>query len=103
MGLPLFPRHINDLTNDLSSSAKLFADDTSLLSVVFTVDAFAKELNDDRDKVHDWELQYELSLRIQSACGKMRTRIIPNTDTFHAVPPLMFEVAATEISKVAKR
>ena len=51
--------HINDLTNDLSSSAKLFADDTSLLSVVFTVDAFAKELNDDRDNVHDWELQYE--------------------------------------------
>ena len=95
--------HINDLTNDLSSSAKLFADDTSLLSVVFTVDAFAKELNDDRDNVHDWELQYELSLLIQSACGKMRTRIIPNTDTFHSVPPLMCEVAATEISKVVKR
>ena len=26
-----------------------------------------------------------VSLRIQSECGKMRTRITPNTDTFHAV------------------
>ena len=28
---------------------------------------------------------YGVSLRIQSKCGKMRTRITPNTDTFHAV------------------
>ena len=27
-----------------------------------------------------------VSLRIQSECRKMRTRITPNTDTFHAVP-----------------
>ena len=29
--------------------------------------------------------RYRLSLRIQSECGKIRTRITPNTDTFHAV------------------
>ena len=29
--------------------------------------------------------RYSVSLRIQSKCGKMRTRITPNTDTFHAV------------------
>ena len=29
--------------------------------------------------------EYEVSLRIQSKCGKMRTRITPNTDTFYAV------------------
>ena len=29
--------------------------------------------------------RYSVSLRIQSECGKMRTRITPNTDTFHAV------------------
>ena len=28
---------------------------------------------------------YGVSLRIQSECGKIRTRITPNTDTFHAV------------------
>ena len=29
--------------------------------------------------------RYGVSFRIQSDCGKMRTRIIPNTDTFYAV------------------
>ena len=29
--------------------------------------------------------RYSVSLRIQSECGKMRTRITPNTDTFYAV------------------
>ena len=28
---------------------------------------------------------YSLNLRIQSKCGKIRTRKTPNTDTFHAV------------------
>ena len=36
----------------------------------------AFELNTDR---------YGVSLHIQSECGKMRTRITPNMDTFHAV------------------
>ena len=31
--------------------------------------------------------RYRVSLRIQSECGKIRTRITPNTDTFHAVYP----------------
>ena len=30
--------------------------------------------------------RYGPSLCIQSKCGKMRTRITPNTDTFYAVP-----------------
>ena len=29
--------------------------------------------------------RYGVPLRIQSKCGKMRTRITPNTDNFHAV------------------
>ena len=34
--------YINDLTNDLPSSAKLFANDTSLFSIVFNADTFVK-------------------------------------------------------------
>ena len=30
--------------------------------------------------------RYGISLRIPSECGKIRTRIFPNTDTFYAVP-----------------
>ena len=29
--------------------------------------------------------RYSISIRIQSECGKMLTRITPNTDTFHVV------------------
>ena len=29
--------------------------------------------------------RYGVSLHIQSKCGKIQTRITPNTDTFHAV------------------
>ena len=29
--------------------------------------------------------RYGVSVRIQSECGKMRTRTAPNMDTFHAV------------------
>ena len=29
--------------------------------------------------------RYEVSFRIQAECGKMQTRVTPNTDTFYAV------------------
>ena len=40
---------------------KLYRDDTSLISVVFNVDASVKELNDDVAKVQDWELHWKFS------------------------------------------
>ena len=36
---------------------------------------------------------YEISLRIQSECGKIPTRITPNTDTFHAVYIMSLQVS----------
>ena len=48
--------YISDLTNELSSSAKLFLEDTSLFSVVFNGDASAKESSDDLAKVQYWAL-----------------------------------------------
>ena len=40
---------------------KLFADDTSLCSVVQDVNTSAKELNDDLKKVNDWAFQWKMS------------------------------------------
>ena len=40
----LFLNYINDLSDGLSSNAKLFADDTSLFSVVHNMNASAIEL-----------------------------------------------------------
>ena len=43
---------INDLSDNFASNAKLFADDTSLFSVVHDVNTSAEELNDDLKKVN---------------------------------------------------
>ena len=45
---------MNDLADGLSSNAKLFADDTSLFSVVHNVVTTAKELNNDLVKINGW-------------------------------------------------
>ena len=53
--------YINDLTNGLSSNAKLFADDTSLFSVVHNGNTTAKELNYDLVKISRWAYQWKMS------------------------------------------
>ena len=81
--------YINGLTNGLSSRAKLFADDTSLFSVVFNVDATTKELNDDLAKVQDWALRWEVSFnpdiskQAQEVTFSRKLKKTPH-------PPLMF-------------
>ena len=42
---------MNDLSENLTSNAKYFADDTSLFSVVHDVSISAKDLNDDLEKL----------------------------------------------------
>ena len=42
--------------------------------------------------------RYSVSLRVQSECGKIRTRIIPNMDTFYAVYSLSFLLTLTGIA-----
>ena len=53
LGPLLFLIYINDLSDNLTSNAKLFADETSLISVVDDVNTSAKELNDDLKNVND--------------------------------------------------
>ena len=52
----LFLIYINDLSEGLSSNAKLFADDTSLLSVIHDSNTSALELNNDLAKINRWAL-----------------------------------------------
>ena len=47
--------------------------------------------------------RYGVSLRIQSECGKIRTRITPNTNTFHAVAIPFFEVLYTSLVKTRNK
>ena len=46
--------YINDLSGNLESNVKLFADDTSLFSVVFDPVNTSQKLNKDLDKVSLW-------------------------------------------------
>ena len=53
LGPLFFLIYINDLSHNLSSTVKLFADDTSFFSIVHDIDLSTK-LNDDLKKISDW-------------------------------------------------
>ena len=55
--LILFYVYINDLTDKLPSNTKLFADDTSLFSLVQNKDSSAGELNNYLAKISQWAQQ----------------------------------------------
>ena len=61
LGPLLFPIYINDLPKVLSSNAKLFANDTSLLSVIHDSSTTSNELNGDLVKISNWEYQWKMS------------------------------------------
>ena len=61
MGPLLFLVYINDLADGLSSNAKLFADDTSLFSVIHDVDTSVNELNNDLYQINKWAFQWKMS------------------------------------------
>ena len=48
----LFLVHINDLTDGLSSNAKLLANEASLFSVIHNIDTSANEFNNDLHQIN---------------------------------------------------
>ena len=57
----MFVIYINDLSNELSSNLRLFADDTSLFSVVQDTNLLANALNNDLLKINNWAYQWKIS------------------------------------------
>ena len=53
--------YVYDIPDNLSSNTKLFADDTSLFSVVQNSNTTAKELNNDLPKDNRWTYQWKMS------------------------------------------
>ena len=81
--------YINDLPDGLSSNAKLFADDTSLFSVVQDTNTFATELNSDLKKINDWAFQWKMTF--YSDRSKQAQEIIFNRKFKKAThSPLLF-------------
>ena len=59
LGPLLFLIYINDLTEGLSTNAKLFADDTSLFSVIHDIQTSANNLNKDLERISNWATQWK--------------------------------------------
>ena len=60
----LFLIYINHLADELSSSTKLFADDTYLFFVVHNTDSSAAELNSGLAKIRHWAQQWKMSFNL---------------------------------------
>ena len=60
LGPLLFLIYINGLVDNISSEAKLFADDTSLFTVVYDVDIAADQLNRDLKVISNWAHQWKM-------------------------------------------
>ena len=62
LGPLFFLVYINDLTTDLKCNVKLFADDTSLFTVVQEPNAAAEDMNYDLELIsrwaHDWRMSF---------------------------------------------
>ena len=61
LGPLLFLTYINDLSDDLSTTAKLFADDTSRFSIVQNANTSASHLNSYLSKISNWAFQWKMS------------------------------------------
>ena len=85
----LFLIYINHLPKGLSSNAKMFADDTSLFSVIHDSSTTRTELNDDFVKINKWAYQWEMSFNPD--LNKQAQEVIFSRKTkkmYH--PPLTF-------------
>ena len=57
----IFLIYINNLSDDLVSNAKLFADHTLIFSVVQNMTRSANELNNDTSKISTWGFQWKMN------------------------------------------
>ena len=89
LGPLLFLIYINDLPDNLNSNVKLFADDTSIFSVVNNANISCKELNDDLLKINNWAYQWKMSFNPDP--NKTATEVIfSRKKTQHPHPAIYF-------------
>ena len=62
----LFLIYINDLTEGVTTNAKLFADDASLFSVAHDTRTFSKDLYKDLETINNWDFQWKMNFNPDS-------------------------------------
>ena len=76
LGPLLFLIYINDLTEGLTTNVKLFADDTSLFSVVHDTQTSANDLNKDLKIINNWAFQWKIKFIKSFLATKQKKYII---------------------------
>ena len=89
LGPVLFLIYINDLSDNLTSYAKGFADDTSLFSIVHDVNTSAIELNDDLKKFNKCAFQSKMSFN-PDLSKQAQEGIFSSKSKRATHPPLVF-------------
>ena len=62
LGPLLFLIYINDLSDDLTTNVKVFADDTSLFSLVHNMNKSTTNLINDLNKIKNWAIHWKMNL-----------------------------------------
>ena len=88
----MFLIYINDLSDNLSSNVKLFADDTFLFSVIHDTDISAAELNEDLKKISEWAFQWKMIFN-PDATKQAQEVIFSRKIKTNTHPPLVFNNA----------
>ena len=85
LGSLLFLIYVNDLPNGLKSKCKLFADDTSLFSVVHDISTSASDINNDLTLISNWAFQWKMSFNPDPS--KQAQEIIFSRKKNEVIPP----------------
>ena len=95
LGPLFFLIYINGLPLGLTTNVKLFADDTSLFSVVNNASVSASRLNNDLVKIRDWAFNWKISFNPDPTKQVKEVifskKVIPGTH-----PSLFFKNSLTE-------
>ena len=80
--------YINDLVDDLSSDAKLFADDTSLFTIVYDENIAAEQLNYDLKIISEWA--YQCKLQFNPDKTKQAVQVIFSQKRIKPAHPILY-------------
>ena len=93
LGPLFFLAYINDLTENLKCNVKLFADDTSLFTVVENPNAAANDMNHDLELImqwaHDWRMSFHpdpLKQAVELIFSTKKTEVDHPAILFNNVP-----------------
>ena len=94
LGPLLFLLYINDIVEDINSSIRLFADDTSLYIIVDNPFQAAEQLNSDLQKIHRWAAKWLVTFNPGKSESMLLSR--KHNKPFHP-PVLMDQSQITEV------